>query len=77
MNINFWLAVFIVVINYQNVFGKKHFGAACCEEYCYSTDKVQEHMKHRSSSTAYQLVKGIDYFDQSGIPSKQILLFIL
>ncbi|XP_037908832.1 multiple inositol polyphosphate phosphatase 1-like isoform X2 [Hermetia illucens] len=69
MNINFWLAVFIVVINYQNVFGKKHFGAACCEEYCYSTDKVQEHMKHRSSSTAYQLVKGIDYFDQSGIPN--------
>lgn len=65
------LIMFLVpAILYQNAFARKHFGAECCEEYCYSTDKDQEQIKHRSSNSAYQLVKGTDYADQYVVPSE-------
>lgn len=50
---------------------------ACCEDYCFDTDKEQPQVKRLGTKTAYQVIRGSQSIRQFYVPSEYTILFIV
>lgn len=48
---------------------------ACCEDYCFDTDKEQPQVKRLGTKTAYQVIRGSQSVRQFYVPSEYRIVF--
>jgi hypothetical protein len=62
------LTIIFSLVYLTNLIEAQRSNSKCCEDYCFGTDDERKQIRHFSSNTAYQVVKGAQSDRQYNVP---------